>query len=421
MHRIFRVKAYEMEHGPHFNEEHARKAVMKMENEDGTRGPHWSLEETSDLASQYGISLSGKFNRYDWFVALNMVYSDYYKVLLNITGSNNIKHYIEFAKAWLNDKDIDEGKMWYYYQYVMCDKIREAEMECYINSVQTALNTINTGVSQIACDTKLASCEVINAITSGNASLASQLASCCCDVRSSIADVNNNITKMGYESQLSMCNQTNTLQSAITSGFNSLLSDNTTKFNILGSKIDAQTQIINDKFCQLEMREMQNKIDALRQVTQVSNVYEEPLPPGQFPMPNQQRKKLVDITIQCNGESKKFTIPENKSTITDSTLGLTISTNKQEIINIVRSQYDTYKQRKEAIAKCDEEMAKCQQLLDKLEIHNEPTNENSKIVELQNEINELKNIIRKANQMVPPPMKDMLPQDMKDAMNKVDQ
>ena len=79
------------------------------------------------------------------------------------------------------------------------------------------------------------------------------------------------------------------------------------------------------------------------QVTQVSNVYEEPLPPGQFPMPNQQRKKLVDITIQCNGESKKFTIPENKSTITDSTLGLTISTNKQEIINIVRSQYDTYK------------------------------------------------------------------------------
>lgn len=101
-------------------------------------------------------------------------------------------------------------------------------LNCDINSVQTALNTINTGVSQIACDTKLASCEVINAITSGNASLASQLASCCCDVRSSIADVNNNITKMGYESQLSMCNQTNTLQSAITSGFNSLLSDNTT-------------------------------------------------------------------------------------------------------------------------------------------------------------------------------------------------
>lgn len=109
MHRIFRVKAYEMEHGPHFNEEHARKAVMKMENEDGTRGPHWSIEETTTLASQYGISLTGKYNRYDWYVALNMVYSDYYRVIMNITGSNNTKHYVEFAKAWLNDKDIDEG------------------------------------------------------------------------------------------------------------------------------------------------------------------------------------------------------------------------------------------------------------------------------------------------------------------------
>lgn len=76
MHRIFRVKAYEAEHGPHFNEEHARKAVSKMENEDGTRGPHWSVEETTALASQYGINLGSRFNRYDWFVALNMVYSD---------------------------------------------------------------------------------------------------------------------------------------------------------------------------------------------------------------------------------------------------------------------------------------------------------------------------------------------------------
>lgn len=131
MHRIFHIKAYEKEHGPHFNEEHARKAVMKMENEDGTRGPHWSIDETTTLASQYGITLGSKFNRYDWFVALNMVYSDYYKVIINITGSNNTKNYVEFAKAWLNDKDIDEGKMWYYYVYVMCDKVREAEMEHY--------------------------------------------------------------------------------------------------------------------------------------------------------------------------------------------------------------------------------------------------------------------------------------------------
>lgn len=131
MHRIIRTKAYEAKHGPHFNEEHARKAVSKMENEDGSRGQHWSLEETSALANQYGIRFDGKFNKYDWYVALNMVYSDYYKVIVNMTGSNNSKYFVELAKAWINDKDIDEGKMWYYYIYVMCDKIRDAEEELF--------------------------------------------------------------------------------------------------------------------------------------------------------------------------------------------------------------------------------------------------------------------------------------------------
>ena len=131
MHRIFRVKAYEMEYGPHFNEEHARKAVSKMENEDGSRGPHWSIEETTALANQHGVNLGNRFNRYDWYVALNMIYSDYYKVIVGITNSNNTKHFVEFAKAWMNDKDIEEGKMWYYYIYVMCKEIREAEMECF--------------------------------------------------------------------------------------------------------------------------------------------------------------------------------------------------------------------------------------------------------------------------------------------------
>ena len=40
-------------------------------------------------------------------------------------------------------------------------------------------------------------------------------------------------------------------------------------------------------------------------VTQVSSIYDEPLPPGQFPMPNQPRKKVVDITIQCNGGKRQ--------------------------------------------------------------------------------------------------------------------
>lgn len=141
-------------------------------------------------------------------------------------------------------------------------------LNCDINAVQTALNTINSGVSQIACDTKLASCEVINAITSGNANLASQLASCCCTTQRSIDAVNNNITKMGYENQLSVCNQTNNLVNTMNSNTLSLRDSNTANTQSIIAKLDAiQNQALLDK------------IDTLREknstlISQLSNEHQ---------------------------------------------------------------------------------------------------------------------------------------------------
>ena len=97
-----------------------------------------------------------------------------------------------------------------------------------------------------------------------NTNVIKAISDCCCTTQRSIDAVNLNLTQMNADNRLSICQQTNTLQNAITSGFCNLSSENATRFNILGAKIDAQTQIINDKFCQLEMREMQNKIDTLR-------------------------------------------------------------------------------------------------------------------------------------------------------------
>ena len=125
MHELFRFKSHEHEHGPHFDETCANKAVSGMVNEDGTTGPHWSLAETTSVANQYGVKLTEKFNKYDWFVALNMVYSDYYAVIVKVTGSSNIKHFVEFTKA--------EGKLWYYWMYVMCEKVRKEEDWLYDN------------------------------------------------------------------------------------------------------------------------------------------------------------------------------------------------------------------------------------------------------------------------------------------------
>ena len=141
-------------------------------------------------------------------------------------------------------------------------------LNCDINAVQSALNQINAGVSQISCDTKLSSCEVINAITSGNANLASQLANCCCTTQRSIDAVNNNITKMGYENQLSVCNQTNNLVNTMNSNTLSLRDNNTANTQSIIAKLDAmQNQALLDK------------IDALREknstlIAQLSNEHQ---------------------------------------------------------------------------------------------------------------------------------------------------
>lgn len=57
MRERLKIERHEAMYGPHFNEECALKAVSKMENEDGSRGEHWSLEETTSIANQYGINL----------------------------------------------------------------------------------------------------------------------------------------------------------------------------------------------------------------------------------------------------------------------------------------------------------------------------------------------------------------------------
>lgn len=124
--------------------------------------------------------------------------------------------------------------------------------------------SIQNAIGKVGGEVGFSAERVINAVNAGDCNVIKAISDCCCTTQRSIDSVNLNLTQMNADNRLSICQQTNTLQNAITSGFNTLSSENATRFNILGAKIDAQTQIINDKFCQLEMREMQNKIDTLR-------------------------------------------------------------------------------------------------------------------------------------------------------------
>lgn len=122
-----------------------------------------------------------------------------------------------------------------------------ATLNCDVNAIQGTLNTMQQTLCNIGSQIGMTGQQVINAIQAGNCDITSKIASCCCDLK-------NLVTTQGYENQLRTVQQTDDIKS-----------DATTKFNVLSAKIDAQTQIINDKFCQLEMREMQSKIDSLRE------------------------------------------------------------------------------------------------------------------------------------------------------------
>lgn len=87
--------------GPHFDEQLAKMAVRKMRNVDGTTGEHWNMEQTNQLAAQYGI-----VHKADWYYTINMLYSDFSQVIGSDAGS-----YAKLAKAYMQDPDAGEGKV----------------------------------------------------------------------------------------------------------------------------------------------------------------------------------------------------------------------------------------------------------------------------------------------------------------------
>lgn len=85
-----------------------------MENEDGTTGPHWSLDQAKQVMAQRNISGSP----YDFWLALNMMYSDYSAVAKKM-GVNTVEFYACMADAFLNDKDAVPDKLVVYYEYIV--------------------------------------------------------------------------------------------------------------------------------------------------------------------------------------------------------------------------------------------------------------------------------------------------------------
>lgn len=141
-------------------------------------------------------------------------------------------------------------------------------LNCDINAIQGAINGLQGQLCSIGNQVNMGTQQVVNAIQQGNCQLGNQLAQCCCNIQDSI-------TRTNYENQISNLNQTNTLQnsinfvnSSVERGFSSVAYETANQTCELKNAIAAQTQVINDKFCQLEMREMARENRDLRDQVQ---------------------------------------------------------------------------------------------------------------------------------------------------------
>lgn len=107
-----------------------------------------------------------------------------------------------------------------------------------INSVSQAICALGNQMGQNTNS-------ILTAIMQGNNALTSQICNCCCDMKQLV-------TTQGYESQLAMCNQTNTLVNTANQNTLSLRDSATANTQAIIAKLDAmQNQALQDKIASL--------------------------------------------------------------------------------------------------------------------------------------------------------------------------
>ena len=109
------------------------------------------------------------------------------------------------------------------------------------DAVQAAINGLGMQICNIGNQMGMNTNQIVTAIMQGNNAIQSQICQCCCQT-------NENITKMGYENQLSVCNQTNALVNTANQNTLALRDAGTANTNAIISKLDAmQNQALLDK------------------------------------------------------------------------------------------------------------------------------------------------------------------------------
>lgn len=98
-----------------FTRADAEAWCAKMVNEDGTVGPHWTMDQTTAVAESVGVVFD-QLAPWCWWAAMCMMYSDYCGVASRY-GVGTAEFYADMAKAFLFDRDAGgpRAKMAAYY------------------------------------------------------------------------------------------------------------------------------------------------------------------------------------------------------------------------------------------------------------------------------------------------------------------
>lgn len=127
-------------------------------------------------------------------------------------------------------------------------------LHCDVNSIQTVLCGMDKSIMQVGNQVGLTSTQIINAIQAGNCQITQAIADCCCKTQTAILT-------QGYETRIQNMEQTNALTGVMNAGF-----------NLLGNKIDAQTQTMLNSFQGIKDYLTSEKIESLQHtVTQMEN------------------------------------------------------------------------------------------------------------------------------------------------------
>lgn len=111
-----------------------------------------------------------------------------------------------------------------------------SQLNCSINQIQNAICSLNSAVQNVGNQVGMTGMQIINAVQAGNNQLASQLASCCCDLKTTSE---RGFSSLAFETQKQTCDLQNTINGGV---------------QTLNSRIDA-----------MERNALNDKLDALRE------------------------------------------------------------------------------------------------------------------------------------------------------------